>query len=42
MDTYEREMINATTGADIRSQISDTHTLNVSAYNPEGYIILNE
>ena len=42
MDIYEAEMINATTANDTRSKISDTHTLNVSAYNPEGYVTLTD
>ena len=42
MNTYQAEMINATTAADTRSKISDTHTLNVSAYDPTGYITLTD
>lgn len=39
MDTYQSEMLNSTTAARIRSLISDTHTLNVSAYDPTGLSI---
>jgi hypothetical protein len=35
-------MINTTTGAQTRSMISDYHTLNVSAYDPEGFVTLTE
>lgn len=35
-------MINATTAASTRSKISDLHTLNVSAYNPQGFITLTD
>lgn len=42
MDTYQMEMINDTTAANTRSKISDAHTLNVSAYDPLGYITLAE
>jgi len=33
---YERDMLKKSTIADIRSKISDNHTLNVSAYDPSG------
>ncbi|KAJ5242628.1 uncharacterized protein N7469_000955 [Penicillium citrinum] len=33
---YERDMLKKSTIADIRSKISDKHTLNVSAYDPSG------
>jgi gamma-glutamyltranspeptidase/glutathione hydrolase len=36
MDRYQSEMLNVTTAALIRSKISDFHTLNVSAYDPDG------
>ena len=37
MYEYEAEMLNATIAAQIRQKISDTHTLNVSAYDPTGF-----
>lgn len=36
IDGYETEMLNVITAAEIRSKISDYHTLNVSAYDPAG------
>ena len=36
LDEYQQEMLNETTAARIRSEISDFHTLNVSAYDPTG------
>lgn len=36
LDTYQAEMLNASTAAEIRGKISDQHTLNVSAYDPSG------
>ncbi|KAK5448026.1 hypothetical protein LTS15_009050 [Exophiala xenobiotica] len=36
ISAYQAEMLSAQTAADIRSKISDTHTLNVSAYDPSG------
>ena len=36
MQKYEDEMISARTAAEVRSKISDQHTLNVSAYDPSG------
>ncbi|KAL9034959.1 MAG: hypothetical protein Q9214_006807, partial [Letrouitia sp. 1 TL-2023] len=36
LDEYQREMINETTAARTRSQISDVRTLNVSEYDPTG------
>ena len=36
LDAYQREMLNATTTANIRNKISSTQTLNVSAYDPTG------
>ncbi|KAK3168404.1 hypothetical protein OEA41_004851 [Lepraria neglecta] len=36
LDVYQDEMLNETTAENIRSRISDFHTLNVSAYNPQG------
>lgn len=41
MDIYESEMLNSTTASLIRGRISDTHTLNVSAYDPTGLEIVN-
>lgn len=35
-------MINATTAANTRSKISDYHTLNISAYDPNGFITLTD
>lgn len=40
MDTYQDEMLNETTAEDIRSKISDFHTLIVSAYDPNGLVSL--
>jgi len=42
MDIYQEEIINATTAARTRSMISDERTLNVSTYNPLGYVSLTE
>jgi gamma-glutamyltranspeptidase/glutathione hydrolase len=42
LDAYQEEMINATTAARTRSMISDAHTLNVSAYDPQGFVTLTE
>lgn len=42
MDIYQAEIINATTAAETRGKISDAHTLNVSAYDPQGYVTLTE
>ncbi|KAL8946105.1 MAG: hypothetical protein Q9222_007453 [Ikaeria aurantiellina] len=36
LDEYQSEMLNETTAARIRSQISDFRTQNVSAYDPKG------
>ncbi|KAH0564831.1 hypothetical protein GP486_001779 [Trichoglossum hirsutum] len=36
MDVYQQKMLRETTAAEIRSKISDLHTLPVSAYNPNG------
>ncbi|KAL8932446.1 MAG: hypothetical protein Q9216_006831 [Gyalolechia sp. 2 TL-2023] len=36
LDEYQEEMLNATTAARRRSEISDLRTLNVSDYNPSG------
>ncbi|KAI4215143.1 MAG: hypothetical protein LQ351_002458 [Letrouitia transgressa] len=36
LDEYQREMINETTAARTRSEISDVRTLNVSEYDPTG------
>ncbi|KAH0345851.1 gamma-glutamyltransferase, partial [Aureobasidium melanogenum] len=41
MDEYQAEILNATTAANVRHLISDTHTLNVSAYDPRGLEIKN-
>lgn len=37
MDKYVLEMIDNDTAAKIRARISDSHTLPVDAYNPEGF-----
>lgn len=37
MYEYQKEILNSTTAALIRSKISDVHTLNVSAYDPSGF-----
>ena len=42
MQEYEELMLNAATAADRRAKISDSHTLNVSDYNPEGYEVLED
>ncbi|KAL9602842.1 MAG: hypothetical protein Q9219_001537 [cf. Caloplaca sp. 3 TL-2023] len=36
LDEYQNEMLNESTAARIRSEISDVRTLNVSAYDPSG------
>ncbi|KAJ5147471.1 hypothetical protein N7526_000823 [Penicillium atrosanguineum] len=36
MDDYQKNMLKESTAAEIRSKISDTHTLDVSAYDPAG------
>ncbi|KAI4150156.1 MAG: hypothetical protein L6R39_002330 [Caloplaca ligustica] len=36
LDEYQKEMLNDTTAARVRSKISDIQTLNVSAYDPTG------
>ncbi|KAL8682876.1 MAG: hypothetical protein Q9186_001122 [Xanthomendoza sp. 1 TL-2023] len=36
LDEYQSQMLNDTTGARVRSQISDVRTLNVSDYDPKG------
>ncbi|KAI9664986.1 MAG: hypothetical protein M1821_006434 [Bathelium mastoideum] len=36
MQQYEDEMISAKVAAEVRAKISDAHTLNVSAYDPQG------
>lgn len=36
LDAYQQEMLNETTTANIRNQISSIRTLNVSEYNPTG------
>ena len=38
---YQDQMLNSTTTDDIRSRINDYHTLNVSAYDPDGIESLN-
>lgn len=38
---YEADMLNASTAEAIRGRISDSHTLNVSAYDPEGIEVLD-
>jgi gamma-glutamyltranspeptidase/glutathione hydrolase len=42
MNTFQQEIINATTASSTRSKISDTHTLNVTAYDPQGFITLTD
>ncbi|KAI9817890.1 MAG: hypothetical protein M1827_001009 [Pycnora praestabilis] len=37
MDAYQQQMLNNTTAENIRKMISDSHTLDISAYDPEGY-----
>lgn len=37
LDAYQASMLSSATAAEIRSKISDFHTLNVSAYNPAGF-----
>ncbi|KAI7072916.1 gamma-glutamyltransferase, partial [Hortaea werneckii] len=37
MDEYQAGMLNESTAAAIRAKISPMHTLNVSAYDPDGY-----
>lgn len=37
MDEFEAHLLNASTAAEVRGKISDHHTLNVSAYDPDGY-----
>jgi gamma-glutamyltranspeptidase/glutathione hydrolase len=41
MDEYQHEILNETTAKVIRSRISDTHTLNASAYDPKNLEVLN-
>ena len=41
MYEFQAELLDASTAADIRSKISDAHTLNVSAYDPSGFEILD-
>jgi len=36
VDEYQKDMLKKSTIAEIRSKISDKHTLNVSAYDPSG------
>ncbi|KAK4978418.1 hypothetical protein LTR66_010599, partial [Elasticomyces elasticus] len=36
LQTYENEMLSEKTAGEIRAKISDSHTLNVSAYDPSG------
>ncbi|KAK0509172.1 hypothetical protein JMJ35_008543 [Cladonia borealis] len=42
LDVYQDEMLNETTAENIRSRISDFHTLSVSAYDPQGFESLND
>ncbi|KAI1349303.1 gamma-glutamyltransferase 1 [Xylaria sp. FL0043] len=37
LDAYEASILSNKTAAEVRSKISDFHTLNVSAYDPEGF-----
>ena len=41
MSAYEKHMLSPLTASAIRTRISDSHTLNVSAYNPSGLEILD-
>lgn len=41
IDEYEADMLNASTATLIRGRISDQHTLDVSAYNPDGLEVLD-
>jgi len=41
MSAYEKHMLSPLTASTIRARISDSHTLNVSAYNPSGLEILD-
>lgn len=41
MADYERNMLNQSTVDEIRAKISDTHTLNISDYDPAGIESLN-
>ena len=40
MDEYEADMLKSETAASVRGKINDKHTLNVSAYDPSGFEIL--
>lgn len=42
MTAYQAEMLSDATAAEIRSKISDFHTLNVSAYDPSGLSVLQD
>lgn len=37
LDTYQKNMLKDSTIAEIRRKISDFHTKNISAYDPEGF-----
>ena len=38
---FQQELLNATTAEGIRAKINDSHTLNVSAYDPSGFEIVD-
>jgi len=40
VSVYQQEMLDTAATSKIRNMISDFHTLNVSAYNPEGFKIV--
>ena len=42
LDEYQAEMLNETTAARIRGEISDAHTQNVSVYQPTGLVGISE
>ncbi|KUJ08895.1 gamma-glutamyltranspeptidase [Mollisia scopiformis] len=42
LTTYQKGMYSASTAAEIRSKIEEYHTLNVSAYDPSNYEILQD
>ena len=39
---FERDMLSESFAITTRGKICDQHTLNVSAYDPEGFEVLNE
>ena len=42
MDQYQQEMLDEEKSATTRGKISDSHTLNISAYDPSGFEILED